>query len=107
MTGELTELLITLFSSAGLAGALFALLLEHVLKRAKADAERRRKERISLEILRCEGEEVTGNLLMTLVSFGRGLCGETELNRATEEYERFLEKSRALKNSLLTGHTEK
>ena len=40
MTESFTELLITLFSSAGLAGALFAALLSHVLKKARADAGR-------------------------------------------------------------------
>lgn len=60
MTESFTELLITLFSSAGLAGALFAALLSHVLKKARADADRRRQERTSLEIMRCEGEAAAG-----------------------------------------------
>lgn len=43
MTEGFTELLLTLFSSAGLAGALFAALLSHVLRKARADADRRRR----------------------------------------------------------------
>lgn len=79
MTENFTELLITLFSSAGLAGALFAALLSHVLKKARADADRRRQERTSLEIMRCEGEAAAGELLLTLVAFVQGRCGEAEL----------------------------
>lgn len=79
MTESFTELLITLFSSAGLAGALFAALLSHVLKKARADADRRRQERTSLEIMRCEGEAAAGELLLTLVAFVQGRCGEAEL----------------------------
>lgn len=66
MTEGFTELLLTLFSSAGLAGALFAALLSHVLRKARADADRRRQERTSLEIMRCEGEAAAGELLLTL-----------------------------------------
>ena len=94
MTESFTELLITLFSSAGLAGALFAALLSHVLKKARADADRRRQERTSLEIMRCEGEAATGELLLTLVAFVQGRCGEAELKTARDEYRRFPKKSR-------------
>ena len=105
MTESFTELLITLFSSAGLAGALFAALLSHVLKKARADADRRRQERTSLEIMRCEGEAAAGELL-TLVAFVQGRCGEAELKTARDEYSSFLEKSRALKAKLAAEHTE-
>lgn len=93
MTESFTELLITLFSSAGLAGALFAALLSHVLKKARADADRRRQERTSLEIMRCEGEAAAGELLLTLVAFVQGRCGEAELKTARDEYSSFLEKA--------------
>ena len=106
MTESFTELLITLFSSAGLAGALFAALLSHVLKKARADADRRRQERTSLEIMRCEGEAAAGELLLTLVAFVQGRCGEAELKTARDEYSSFLEKSRALKTKLAAEHTE-
>ena len=106
MTESFTELLITLFSSAGLAGALFAALLSHVLKKARADADRRRQERTSLEIMRCEGEAAAGELLLTLVAFVQGRCGEADLNTARDEYSSFLEYCRALKAKLAAEHTE-
>ena len=106
MTENFTELLITLFSSAGLAGALFAALLSHVLKKARADADRRRQERTSLEIMRCEGEAAAGELLLTLVAFVQGRCGEAELKTARDEYRRFPKKSRPPWAKLAAEHTE-
>ena len=56
--------------------------------------------------MRCEGEAATGELLLTLVAFVQGRCGEAELKTARDEYSSFLEKSRALKAKLAAEHTE-
>ena len=50
--------------------------------------------------MRCEGEAAAGELLLTLVAFVQGHCGETELKTARDEYGSYLEKSRALKAKL-------
>ena len=50
--------------------------------------------------MRCEGEAAAGELLLTLVAFVQGRCGEAELKTARDEYSSFLEKSRALKAKL-------
>ena len=48
----------------------------------------------------------SGELLLTLVAFVQGRCGEAELKTARDEYSSFLEKSRALKAKLAAEHTE-
>lgn len=106
MTENFTELLITLFSSAGLAGALFAALLSHVLKKARADADRRRQERTSLEIMRCEGEAAAGRAAADARRVRTGTLRRSGTENARDEYSSFLEKSRALKAKLAAEHTE-
>ena len=36
--------------------------------------------------MRCEGEAAAGELLLTLVAFVQGRCGEAELKTARDEY---------------------
>lgn len=106
MTENFTELLITLFSSAGLAGALFAALLSHVLKKARADADQTPA-----------GADVAGNHALRGRGGRRraaadarrvrtGTLRRSGTENARDEYSSFLEKSRALKAKLAAEHTE-
>ena len=94
MTEGFTELLITLFSSAGLAGALFAALLSHVLKKARADADRRRRRaaadarRFRTGTLRRSGAENGAGRIQQLSGKKQGAQGQAgrRAHRALSAY---------------------
>ncbi|MBO4452446.1 MAG: hypothetical protein J5793_00770, partial [Clostridia bacterium] len=52
-----SEVFALILSSAGVAGTAAALVFGYIMKRAKQNAEKRRDERLKLDILRLEGEE--------------------------------------------------
>ena len=105
MTSEiLYELLIVGFSSAGLLGMMIAALLSVVLKKTKAVAEKRRRERILLELQRLEGEEKLSRLILLLLKFSKGLCEMDELDEAEKGYIVYLEKNSERKNEMLSEY---
>lgn len=99
------EIVTAVLSSAGLTGSLFAAIISIAIKRAKKDAERKREERLTLEILRLEGEEKQSELLFAILRDLRGLGTEKELEDAEESYRAYLEKSRELKNKIIGANT--
>ncbi|HAN21978.1 MAG: hypothetical protein A2Y15_05620 [Clostridiales bacterium GWF2_36_10] len=98
------ELLIVSLSSAGILGTVIASLLSIVLKQTKALAEKRRKERILLELQRLEGEEKLSQLILLLIKFSKGLCEMDELDNAEKCYVLYLDKNREQKNEILTEY---
>ncbi|PKM60998.1 MAG: hypothetical protein CVU97_07485 [Firmicutes bacterium HGW-Firmicutes-21] len=101
------KLLIISFSSAGIVGTLIAGLLGIVFRQTKTVAEKRRKERVLLELQRLEGEEKLSRLILLLIKFSKGLCEMDELDDAEKGYIVYLEKNRDRKNEILTEHTVK
>lgn len=101
----LSELLIVSLSSAGIFGTLIASLLGIVLKQTKTVAEKRRQERVLLEIQRLEGEEKLSQLILSLLKFSKGLCEMDELDHAEKNYMQYLEKNKERKNEILIEHT--
>lgn len=99
------EIITAVLSSAGLTGSLFAAIISIAIKRAKKDAERKREERLRLEILRLEGEEKLSALLFAILRGIRGMGSEKELSDAEEAYRAYLEKSRKLKNEIIGENT--
>ena len=101
----LFEVLPIILSSAGITGSLVAAITVHAIKKAKTDAERKREERLNLEILRLEGEEKLSELIFAIV---RRLCDNgsvEELLDTMHAYTEHIEKSRQLKNSIIGSHT--
>ena len=101
------ELLIVTFSSAGILGTIIASLLAIIFKKTKTVAEKRRRERVALELQRLEGEEKLSYLILLLIKFSKGLCEAKELDDAEKSYVIYLEKSRERKNQILTEYTVK
>lgn len=100
----LCELAAVVLSSAGVIGTVVAGVLSVVLRQTKTVAEKRRKERIQLELQRLEGEEKLSQLILLLIKFSKGLCEMEELDNAERNYIAYLEKTRASKNEILTEH---
>lgn len=98
------ELLIVSLSSAGILGTIITSLLGVILKQTKAVAERRRKERVFLELQRLEGEEKLSQLILLLIKFSKGLCEMDELDNAEKSYIIYLDKNKEQKNEILTEH---
>ena len=100
---DLGELLAVVLSSSGVLGAGLTAVLGWMLKKAKRDAERKRAERISLELQRLEGEERLNEVVLALVR----AKGETtdELKAALDGYRRYLEKRRKIRDEILSNHT--
>ncbi len=105
MWEAVTEFIALLLSSAGITGTFITAIFTYMLKKAKADADEKRKERLSLEIMRLEGEEKLSKLLFTLLRYSRNLCGDKELSQAEEEYAEYMEKTQRLKNEIIGKHT--
>lgn len=107
MTGFeiLGEVLPIVFSSVGLTGSLFAVIITVAVKKAKRDAEQKRAERLRLEILRLEGEEKMSALLFAMLRHSRGSENERELEDAEEAYIEHLENSSKLKNEIIGLYT--
>ena len=101
----LSELLPIILSSAGITGSLFTAITVFAIKKAKKDAEQKREERLKLEILRLEGEEKLSSLIFALLRAYNGKGDEQELNETIHAYTQHLEKSRNLKNLIITNHT--
>ncbi len=99
------EMLTVILSSAGLTGSLFAAIIRIAIKKAKDDAERKREERLRLEILRLEGEEKLSSLIFALLRHSRGSGSEKELDDAEKAYLEHLENSNRLKNEIIGLHT--
>ena len=101
----LGEMLTFILSSAGLTGGLVAVLTKIALKKAKEDAEIKRKERLKLEILRLEGEERMSSLLFAMLRYARGIGCKKELDEAENAYIEHLENSKKVKNEIISLHT--
>jgi hypothetical protein len=99
------EMLTFMLSSAGLTGGLVAAVTKIALKKAKEDAEIKRKERLKLEILRLEGEEKMSALLFAMLRYARGGGCKKELDEAENAYIEHLENSKRLKNEIIGIHT--
>lgn len=100
----LSELLPIILSSAGLSGGLFACILTFAVKKAKNDAERRRDERLRLEILRLEGEDKLSQLLFEMLR-SDAQSKSPQLDEKIRAYSLYLEKSRAIKNEIIGSIT--
>ncbi len=100
----LDEIITVIFSSAGLTGSVFAAIMVSAMKKAKKDAEKKREERLRLEILRLEGEERLSALLFAIIRYSKGSCGIHELDDAEKAYNEYLEKSNKVKNEII-GNT--
>ncbi len=102
MTAQLYELLAVIFSSAGVLGTVLSAVLAWMLRRAKKDAEQKRKERIAMELFRLEGEELLSALVLALVQGGRE--NDPALETAAKAYEEHWEKRKHFCNELLSNH---
>ena len=101
----LSEILPLMLSSAGLTGGIFAAIIIFAVKKAKKDAERKREERLKLEIMRLEGEEKLSALLFALIRHSRGSGNKKELDDAEKAYTEYLENTSRLKNEIIGIHT--
>lgn len=99
------ELLTVVLSSAGLTGSIFAAIVTAAIKKAKEDAERKREERLRLEILRLEGEEKLSALIFAMIRYSKGNGSAKELDEAEKTYTEHLEKSSAMKNEIIGVNT--
>lgn len=99
------ELVTAVLSSAGLTGSLFSVITAAAVKKAKNDADKKREERLRLEILRLEGEEKLSTLIFAIIRNLRCSGSETELQEAEKAYSEYLEKSNQLKNEIIGSHT--
>ncbi len=95
------DLLPIILSSAGVTGSLFAAVTVYAIKKAKHDAERKREERLKLEIMRLEGEEKLSALIFAMVRHLSGSGNEKELNETMQAYTEHIENSRQLKNNII------
>ena len=102
---ELYELLAVFLSSTGVVGAAFSAVLACMLRRARKDAEQKRKERISMELSRLEGEECLSEVVLALVH----VCGrdDPELKQALHAYSNYLERRRTFRNEIISSYTVK
>ena len=102
---ELYELLAVFLSSTGAVGAAFSAVLACMLRRARKDAEQKRKERISMELSRLEGEECLSEVVLALVH----VCGrdDPELKQALRAYSAYLERRRTFRNEIISSYTVK
>ena len=99
------ELLAVFVSSTGVVGAAFSAVLACMLRRARKDAEQKRKERISMELSRLEGEECLSGVVMALVH----VCGkdDPELKQALRAYSAYLDRRRTFRNEIISSYTVK
>ncbi len=103
---DLYELLTALLTSAGLLGGTVGTVLAVMLKRARRDAEKKHAERIAMELQRQEGEERLSRVVLALAR----LCGDlhdAELTQALQEYNRYLDERRILRDEIVSGYTVK
>lgn len=100
----LEQVVTAVLSSAGLTGGIFAAVVTAAIRKAQKDAERKRNERLKLEILRLEGEERLSALLFAMLRHSRG-GSEKELFEAEKAYVEYLESSNKLKNEIIGVHT--
>ncbi|MBQ8896014.1 MAG: hypothetical protein IJY88_04400 [Clostridia bacterium] len=101
------ELLPVILASAGLSGGVFTGLLRLALNKAKRDADKKREERLKLELLRLEGEERQSKLFFALLRHLRTGDGEQELAEAEHAYTQYIEKSLKLKNEIISEYTSR
>lgn len=84
--GYLAEAIAIVFSSSGVIGAVFAMMIRKAMKNASDDAERRRREYTEAELSRFERDRATSELLIALVRYSRKMCTESELEIAESNY---------------------
>lgn len=100
-----SELLPVILSSAGLTGGVISAFVIFAVKKAKQDAEKKREERLRLEILRLEGEEKLSALLFALIRHIRTHEDTRELDEAEKAYTEHLDNCSKLKNEIIGNHT--
>lgn len=106
MTAEdVYELLAVFLSSTGVLGVFLTAVLSVMLRRAKQDAEKKRAERVSLELQRMEGEELLSCVVLALIRVNGGTAGQPELEAALQAYNRYLQERRTFRNSIVSDHT--
>ncbi len=103
--GDIYELIAVFVSSTGVVGAALSAVLAAMLRRARKDAEQKRKERISMELSRLEGEECLSEVVLALVH----VCGkdDPELKDALRAYSNYLEHRRTFRNEIISSYTVK
>ncbi len=103
----IAELLPVILTSAGVTGGVFSAFLTLALNKAKRDAEKKREERLKLELLRLEGEERLSKLMFALLHHSRSRESSQELLDAERAYTEYLEKSQHLKNEIISEYTSR
>lgn len=103
--GDVYELLAVFASSTGAVGTAVGAVLACMLRRARKDAEQKRKERISMELSRLEGEECLSEVVLALVH----VCGkdDPQLKDALRAYSKHLEHRRQFRNEIISSYTVK
>ena len=105
LIAELAMLIYTaIYASAGVTGGVFSGLITLAFNKAKRDAEKKREERLKLELLRLEGEERLSRLMFALLR-SRPADNDTELKEAERAYTEYLEKSNLLKYEIISEYT--
>ena len=99
------EILPLILSSCGLTGGIFSAVIFFAIKRAKVEAEIKRKERLRLEIMRLEGEEKLSKLIFALIRHTRTHGNAHELDEAEKAYTEYLLNCSKLKNEIISNHT--
>ena len=103
----LSESIPLVLSTATVSGGVFAAIVGIAVNKAKKDAEKKREERLKLEILRLEGEEKLSALLFSLLRHLRGNGSDKELENAIRDYTKHLETSKKLKNEIIGIYIER
>ena len=99
---SLAEALMAFLSAGGFVSVFVCSFLKRALNKAREDAERRKTERNSQELLRLEGEEKIASLVLILARYTRGKCEEDELEKAENEYLAYTEKAKAEKRRIIS-----
>ena len=100
----ISELLPVILASAGITGGVFSTLITLAFNKVRRDAEKKREERLKLELLRLEGEERLSRLMFALLR-SRPIEHDPELKEAERAYTEYLEKSNLLKYELISEYT--
>lgn len=98
------EAIVIAASSSGIFGAIIASLLSKAFKNAKEDADLRRDERYKSELLRSEYEELSAELLLTLVKYQHGSMTEEALNDAETRFTDYMGKRKRANTERLLKH---
>ena len=101
----LEEILMLVFSSAGVMGSVAAILMATTVRDYRKDLNERRKERIILQQLQSEGEERLAMLVLALVKFSKGEGRIKDVEDAEAQYKEYNERSRDNTRKMISVHT--